>query len=151
MTVGRLVARPGWRRAAVPALALVTAGVCSPVGRPAAAAAAPADSGRVAHLHLGVDDSGRTVQVHPGDVIVVRLPGGPNGGYHWPRSTAAAVRRDSARGGYPSWRDTVGRFTAARPGTAHLVSTDDYRCLDATPPCLPPQRRWRVTVTVAPE
>ena len=99
--------------------------------------------------HLHESDSGRTLHVHRGDTITVRLPGGSMGGYHRPRtSDRHAVSRTSASGGYPTDTDARATFVARHRGHADLTSTNDYRCLHKTPRCLPPQKQWVVHVVV---
>jgi hypothetical protein len=116
------------------------------VAAPASVAAPKPHDGR---WQIGLRDSGKTIHVSPGDHIVVRLPGGASGGFHRPRSSSPAkVRRTTAHGGYPSKHRAVARFVAVEPGMAELSATDDYTCLHATPPCLPPQRQWRVHLEV---
>ena len=97
---------------------------------------------------LRLDDSGRTIRVHVGDIIRVRLPGGSSGGYHRPKSTATPVRRTWATGGYPGDEDARAHFVADHHGRADLVASDDYACLHTTPRCMVPQRLWVVHVRV---
>jgi hypothetical protein len=100
------------------------------------------------HRHLHESDSGRTIHVHRGDEISVRLPGG-SGGYHRPRSSdGTIVHRQFAVGGYPDDADAHARFIARHRGTADLTSYNDYACLHTQPPCLPPQKDWIVHVVV---
>src|SRR4051794_11503573 len=108
----------------------------------------PAGAQQTATRHLHESDSGRTIHVHVGDVITVRLPGG-SGGYHRPRSSDHdVVHRRSASGGYPSEADARARFVARQTGKADLTSVTDYYCLHTTPRCLPPQHDWVVHVVV---
>lgn len=115
-----------------------------------AMSAATASTPHDARWQVGLSDSGTTIHVAPGDHIVVRLPGGASGGFHRAHSSAPVhVRRTSAHGGYPSKHRSVTRFVAGKPGRARLSASDDYTCLHAKPPCLPPQRQWLVHVKVA--
>ena len=96
---------------------------------------------------LKESDSGRTITLSVGQSVTVDLPGG-NGGYDRPQSSAAAMHRDSADGGYPSDQPAVAQFTAAQIGTADLTSTTDYNCLHTTPRCTVAQKQWVVHVVV---
>jgi hypothetical protein len=117
-------------------------------------AAAPSPGGAGGHVQrwtLGLKDDGTTIRVNPGARILVRLPGGASGGFHHPKTSAAQrVRRIGARGGYPSQHQAVAHFVAIGVGRARLSAINDYTCLHATPPCLPPQREWTVRVRVQP-
>jgi hypothetical protein len=106
-----------------------------------------ASASTVRHLHK--DDSGRTIHVHHGDTITVRLPGG-SGGYHVPStSDRSEVKRTSKSGGFPSNKDARASFRARHPGFADLTSYTDYACLHTQPRCVPPQRDWIVHVVVS--
>lgn len=101
------------------------------------------------HWYLKQSDYGRTIHVHVGDKISVRLPGGTSGGYHRPRSSNSTVaQRIWAAGGYPSADDARATFVARHRGKADLTATTDYPCLHTNPRCMIAQRIWTVHVVV---
>jgi predicted secreted protein len=95
-----------------------------------------------------VADDGSTVRLHRGQSLTVVLD--PTGLFSWhlPTVTGAGLRQVNASGGYPDQQPARATFLATQSGTATLQAIDDTACLHATPACLPPQRQWRVTVTV---
>jgi hypothetical protein len=152
------------RSATAGPIAAATPGTATPAGAAATAATAHATPVRPGDVTaspsstlrptpnpaaLREENSGQTVHVRVGQTTDVRLPGGPNGGYHTPTSTSDVMRRTDASGGYPTGQPAQARFIATRPGTADLTSTTDFTCLHTTPACLPPQREWTVHVVVA--
>lgn len=105
--------------------------------------------GSGADRHLGESDYGRTIHVHRGATIAVRLPNSGSGGYLQPQSSdERIVRRTTATGGYPTADDARATFVARHRGTADLTATTDYACLHANPPCEIAQREWVVHVVV---
>lgn len=73
----------------------------------------------------------------------------PNGGnYDQPHTDSPRVlHEDNHSGGYPATSAAVADFTVIGLGTAQITSQTDYVCLHTTPPCVPPQREFIVTIT----
>jgi hypothetical protein len=96
-------------------------------------------------------DSGITIVLQAGqEVTVVLGPAGLTMPWDQPVAQGGAVVRVSASGGYPSSLPARAVFRAVSPGTAHLTSLTDIKCLHlpAAQRCLPPQQVWQVTVIV---
>ncbi|GGX33378.1 hypothetical protein [Streptomyces noursei] len=131
------------------------------LGMGTASATAPAAPGpdlpravraTAAHGVLLADaDNGRTLTVHTGDVIEVRLTGERTGGttYTWsaPAAGGTAVLRRTTAGVTPAG-GTTGRFVAAGRGIATLTAR---RTCHASPGslCAHHVLLWKATVTVA--
>lgn len=130
------------------ATGITTVGARVTPGRGASTSSQPSPVHHGTRWQVGVTNAGETIRVKVGDTVVVRLPGGADGGFHWPASTSGAVQRQTASGGYPSPQPVVAHFVAARKGRADLQATNDFTCFHATPPCLPPQDRWLVHLVV---
>jgi hypothetical protein len=100
---------------------------------------------------LSQKDSGRTITVHPGDVVEVDLSS-PQDTSHWtvPSSTDETVVTPSS-GSARSDGSARAVFTApGKSGSADLQASRVPACATATPRCLPPQRiDFRVTIVVA--
>ncbi|MDQ2789304.1 MAG: hypothetical protein M3Y73_06200 [Actinomycetota bacterium] len=73
----------------------------------------------------------------------------PNGGnYDQPHTDSPRVlHEDNHSGGYPATSAAVADFTVIGLGTAQITSQTDYACLHTNPRCLPPQRKFIVTIT----
>jgi hypothetical protein len=88
--------------------------------------------------------SGRTVTMHVGGSFLLALGSPPP---QWrvrvgdPRVLARRVNVTVVRG-------AQGIYDAKAPGRTVLSAVDHYPCQDATPPCLPPNRLFRLTVVV---
>ncbi|MFJ9613593.1 hypothetical protein [Streptomyces noursei] len=136
--------------AASAALGMGTASATAPAAPgpalPRAVRAAPAHG-----VLLADADNGRTLTVHTGDVIEVRLTGERTGGttYAWsaPVAGGTAVLRRTTAGVTPAG-GTTGRFVAAGRGTATLTAR---RTCHASPGslCAHHVLLWKATVTVA--
>jgi hypothetical protein len=96
-------------------------------------------------------DSGITIVLPAGDEVTVVL-GPPGLAMPWdqPAAQGGAVARVTASGGYPTSAAARAVFKAVQPGTAHLTSATDIKCLHlpAATRCLPAQQIWEVTVIV---
>jgi hypothetical protein len=94
-------------------------------------------------------DSGRTITIHPGDVVEVDLSS-PQDGSHWtePQSTdATVVKRDS--GSTRSNGSAKAVFSGGGKGNAQIQASRVPACATATPRCLPPQRiDFQVSIVV---
>lgn len=99
-------------------------------------------------LRLHEDDSGRTVRVHVGERIHVRLPNDSFGGYRRPTAAGDELVRKVATGGYPTDYPARAVFVAKHRGRTDITSTTDYACLHSEPACALPQRTWTVHVRV---
>lgn len=99
---------------------------------------------------LTVSDDAATVHLTTGQSVTVALVPSSALSWHVPVATGAAVRRIRATGGYPSHEPARATFLAVHPGRAYLSAIDDAQCLHAKPPCMLPQRSWRVLVIVTP-
>jgi hypothetical protein len=97
---------------------------------------------------LHEDDNGRTVRVHVGERIRVRLPNDSFGGYRKPTAAGDELRRKVATGGYPTGDPARAVFVAKHRGRTDITSTTDYACLHSEPACALPQRTWTVHVRV---
>ncbi len=101
-------------------------------------------------MRAGLGDTGHTIVVHVTQKLVVTLA--PN----WtPPSASSAVAalaplRVDAAVGFPALGAAAATFTAVDTGTATVTAHTDYVCLHTRPRCLPPQRLFRLTVTVLP-
>lgn len=97
---------------------------------------------------LTATDNGAIVRLHVGQQVAVTLT--PEGFFSWhvPAAAGAAIKRVSASGGYPGKQPAQAAFLAVRPGQGTLSTINDTACLHSRPPCLPPQREWRVTIIV---
>ena len=75
----------------------------------------------------------------------------PNGGsYDPPTVDNPAVLGEQAHGGgYPADTAGVADFHALAGGSAQISSQTDRACLHTTPRCLPPQREFRVIISVS--
>lgn len=100
-------------------------------------------------MYLTAADSGSTVTVAIGARIEVRLD--PNGGSYDPPTVdnSATFAERTHGGGYPANTAAVAEFQALARGTAQISSQTDLACLHTTPRCLPPQREFRVTISVS--
>ena len=65
-----------------------------------------------------------------------------------PAAAGTAIKRVSARGGYPGQQPAQAAFLAIRSGEAALTTINDTACLHAQPACEPPQQEWRATIIV---
>jgi hypothetical protein len=113
----------------------------------AASPTAPARS----RVVLTEKDSGRTITVHPGDVVEVDLSS-PGDTSHWtvPSSTDETVLRRSSGSARSKGGASAVFTTSGKSGSADLQAGRVPACATATPPCLPPQRiDFRVTIVVA--
>ncbi|MDB5064999.1 MAG: hypothetical protein JWM18_1433 [Chloroflexi bacterium] len=113
----------------------------------AASATAPAR----ARVVLSEKDSGRTVTVHPGDVVEVDLSS-PRDTSHWtvPSSTDETVVSPGSGNTRSDGSARAVFTTPGRTGSADLQASRLPACASATPRCLPPQRvDFRVTIVVA--
>ncbi|WP_407990440.1 hypothetical protein [Kitasatospora sp. CMC57] len=126
----------GWKRSAAPwgvGLALVTllASAAAP-----AAAHSPAPHTKAGRVALTNADNGRTVAVHAGDDVEVRLTGYRENGltYSWstPVSDSAVLHRTA--GGTTPRGDATARFHVEKDGTATISAAKqchpggDQRC-----------------------
>jgi len=92
---------------------------------------------------LTESDAGRTITVHPGTRILVRLA---SGGGVWTEpvtSDGSVVTRVSSS--HDAWGDASGDFRAAHSGKADLTATDSPRC---APQCKVMSRLWIVHIVV---
>jgi hypothetical protein len=117
---------------------------------PRTIAASPAAPAR-ARVVLTENDSGRTITVHPGDVVEVDLSS-PRDTSHWtvPSSTDETVVRRSSGSARSNGSARAVFTTPGKNGSVDLQASRIPACATATPPCLPPQRiDFRVTIVVA--
>jgi hypothetical protein len=113
----------------------------------AAGATAPAG----ARVVLSERDSGRTITVHPGDVVEVDLSS-PQDTSRWtvPSSTDQTVVRPISGSARNDGSARAVFTTPGKSGSADLQASRVPACATATPRCLPPQRiDFRVTIVVA--
>jgi hypothetical protein len=113
----------------------------------AADATAPART----RVVLSERDSGRTITVHPGDVVEVDLSS-PQDTSRWtvPSSTDQTVVRPSSGSARSDGSARAVFTTPGKSGSADLQASRVPACATATPRCLPPQRiDFRVTIVVA--
>jgi hypothetical protein len=141
-------------------LSLVLAQACGSTGRPAAgstpsgsptpAATSGSIPGGQPAATLGDADSGRTLQLHKGQVVSIALHAA-SGFTEWSRlaTTDGSVlmpivdtRAAAVRG------VTLGSFEAVGPGTTQITSTATADCTPDTQ-CTALARSWIVTVSVA--
>jgi hypothetical protein len=139
-------------------LALLLGQACGSTGRQAAPAGSPTPAsipgsiagGQAAAAALGDADSGRTLQLHRGQVLSVALHE-TSGFAQWSRlaTTDGSVlmpivdtRAAAVRG------VTLGSFEAVGPGTAQITSSASAECTPGTQ-CSSLARSWVVTVAVS--
>jgi hypothetical protein len=114
-----------------------------PVGGAASAGRIPSNRGT-----LTVTDNGATVQLHVGQSVTVVFLASRGLMWDVPKASGGAVRRMSARGGYPTGRPARAVFRAVRRGQSWLTSLTDAPCLHSLPRCEIAQRVWRVVIVV---
>jgi hypothetical protein len=116
---------------------------------PAKVTSSPTAASAPVRVVLTEKDSGKTITIHPGDVVEVDLSS-PQGGSRWtePQSTdPAVVKRGSGR--TRSDGSSMAVFTAGQNGNAQIQASKVPACATATPRCLPPQRiDFQVTIVV---
>jgi hypothetical protein len=88
--------------------------------------------------------SGRTVWLAPGQSFLLGLGGPPP---DW-RVRVADQRVLARRVNVTVVRGAQGIYVAKAPGKTTVTATDHYACQDVMPPCLPPNRLFRLTVIV---
>ena len=96
---------------------------------------------------LTQQDSGRTITVHPGDVVEVELAGAGDGS-HWSEpqsSTKAVLQRTSGGTGKDGSSSAV--FTAGSAGTAKVTASRPAAC-SGSGPCPTVVQGFQVTVVV---
>ncbi|MCW7940669.1 hypothetical protein AAW14_01125 [Streptomyces hygroscopicus] len=125
------------------AAALVATALTAPAALP------DADAAALSRVTLTNGDDGRTISVHTGDEITVRLKGIVGDGEMWrwsvPKSSAPAVLRQIAGGTSPNG-DSQAVFRVSGVGTSDI--TAQKACQVTRPGHMCPHivTRWKVTV-----
>lgn len=135
----------------IPALLL---GVAGAILSACAGGQTPDRAGTPAEVNIGEAEAGETVQLAPGDTLVLSLPANPGTGYTWeiqppldaevlkPEGEPRSVQQDSGKTGAPV--SLVFRFTAGKTGEATLKLIY-HRVWETN---TPPANTYEVTVKV---
>lgn len=100
-----------------------------------------------AETKVGQADSGRTVRLRVGQVLVVGLSS--DGSWLWSapqEGDPSVLHRDTSTVNRGS---ASARFTAIAAGATDVTASGDPACRAATPPCGAPSQLWRVHVVVS--
>ncbi|MEU1625428.1 hypothetical protein ABZ746_08860 [Streptomyces sp. NPDC020096] len=129
-------------------LALCATALCAPV--PASAAPHTDRPDRTAERTLSNRDSGRSVTVHPGDVVKVRLTGSRHNGLTWTWSVPSAAGDRVLQRTDPDTSPGGVTRAAFRAGGSGTTTIDSYeRCVpEPGHVCPHVVLRWAATVTV---
>ena len=95
-------------------------------------------------------DSGKTVSLHVGQLLVVQLHGSSAFHYSAPQTSKPSVLAQLSSSADDSSGDANGQFRGEQAGQADVTSIGDPPCRHASTPCGQYSQAWRVTVNVVP-